>query len=61
MIKEGAGGGHAPDIMTVVAHPNVIPSSTNPTRPYTINTLDVCDFFIIMNLMSKMRRKNPFH
>ncbi|MDX3355271.1 urease subunit alpha [Streptomyces sp. ME01-24h] len=37
---EGAGGGHAPDIMTVVAHPNVLPSSTNPTRPHTVNTVD---------------------
>jgi len=37
---EGAGGGHAPDIITVAAHPNVLPSSTNPTRPYTRNTLD---------------------
>jgi urease len=37
---EGAGGGHAPDIIVVVEHPNVLPSSTNPTRPYTINTLD---------------------
>ena len=37
---EGAGGGHAPDIITVAAHPNVLPSSTNPTRPYTLNTLD---------------------
>ncbi|RFZ55558.1 urease subunit alpha [Mycobacterium liflandii] len=37
---EGAGGGHAPDIITVAAHPNVLPSSTNPTRPYTVNTLD---------------------
>ncbi|MBP2452115.1 urease subunit alpha [Mycolicibacterium lutetiense] len=37
---EGAGGGHAPDIITVAAHPNVLPSSTNPTRPHTINTLD---------------------
>jgi urease subunit alpha len=36
---EGAGGGHAPDIITVAGHPNVLPSSTNPTRPYTINTL----------------------
>lgn len=36
---EGAGGGHAPDIITVAAHPNVLPSSTNPTRPYTGNTL----------------------
>ncbi|MCK0208862.1 urease subunit alpha [Starkeya koreensis] len=37
---EGAGGGHAPDIMKVVGLPNVLPSSTNPTRPFTINTLD---------------------
>jgi len=37
---EGAGGGHAPDIMKVCGYPNVIPSSTNPTRPYTINTID---------------------
>ncbi|KAK3115601.1 Urease [Teratosphaeriaceae sp. CCFEE 6253] len=37
---EGAGGGHAPDIISVVEHPNVLPSSTNPTRPYTANTLD---------------------
>lgn len=36
---EGAGGGHAPDIIKVASHPNVIPSSTNPTRPYTVNTL----------------------
>lgn len=36
---EGAGGGHAPDIITVAGHPNVLPSSTNPTRPYTRNTL----------------------
>ena len=37
---EGAGGGHAPDIIRVVGEPNVLPSSTNPTRPYTVNTLD---------------------
>ncbi|KXX56860.1 urease subunit alpha [Rhodococcus sp. LB1] len=37
---EGAGGGHAPDIITVAAHGNVLPSSTNPTRPHTVNTLD---------------------
>lgn len=37
---EGAGGGHAPDIITVAAHPNVLPSSTNPTRPHTVNTID---------------------
>jgi urease subunit alpha len=37
---EGAGGGHAPDIITVVSHPNVLPSSTNPTRPHTLNTVE---------------------
>ena len=37
---EGAGGGHAPDIIRACGEPNVIPSSTNPTRPFTINTLD---------------------
>jgi urease subunit alpha len=37
---EGAGGGHAPDIITVAAAPNVLPSSTNPTRPHTVNTID---------------------
>jgi urease subunit alpha len=37
---EGAGGGHAPDIITIAAEPHVLPSSTNPTRPHTINTLD---------------------
>ncbi|UGT56332.1 urease subunit alpha [Nocardia asteroides] len=37
---EGAGGGHAPDIITVASHLNVLPSSTNPTRPHTVNTLD---------------------
>jgi urease subunit alpha len=37
---EGAGGGHAPDIIKVVSQPNVIPSSTNPTMPYTVNTIE---------------------
>src|SRR6478735_8472439 len=37
---EGAGGGHAPDIMEMASFPNVLPSSTNPTRPYTVNTLE---------------------
>jgi urease subunit alpha len=37
---EGAGGGHAPDIITVVGLPNILPSSTNPTRPHTVNTID---------------------
>ena len=38
--SEGAGGGHAPDILRVCGEPNVLPSSTNPTRPHTVNTLD---------------------
>jgi urease subunit alpha len=38
--SEGAGGGHAPDILRVVGEPCVLPSSTNPTRPFTVNTLD---------------------
>jgi urease subunit alpha len=37
---EGAGGGHAPDIITVAGQPNFLPSSTNPTRPHTVNTID---------------------
>ena len=37
---EGAGGGHAPDILKVVGMPNILPSSTNPTNPYTVNTLE---------------------
>ena len=36
---EGAGGGHAPDILKIASEPNVLPSSTNPTRPFTVNTL----------------------
>ena len=38
--SEGAGGGHAPDILRVCSEANVLPSSTNPTRPYTVNTID---------------------
>ncbi|MGD1982344.1 MAG: urease subunit alpha [Chromatiaceae bacterium] len=37
---EGAGGGHAPDIIKAAGQPNILPSSTNPTRPYTVNTVD---------------------
>ena len=50
---EGAGGGHAPDIITVCGLPNVIPSSTNPTRPYARNTLDKhldVSFFLIADV-----------
>ena len=37
---EGAGGGHAPDLIKSASYPNVLPSSTNPTLPYTVNTID---------------------
>ena len=51
---EGAGGGHAPDIISVVEHGNVLPSSTNPTRPYTHNTLDEhLDMVMICHHLSK--------
>ena len=51
---EGAGGGHAPDIISVVEHSNVLPSSTNPTRPYTRNTLDEhLDMLMICHHLSK--------
>ncbi|KAI9892689.1 MAG: Urease [Vezdaea aestivalis] len=51
---EGAGGGHAPDIISVVEHPNVLPSSTNPTRPFTINTLDEhLDMLMVCHHLSK--------
>ena len=51
---EGAGGGHAPDIISVVEHGNVLPSSTNPTRPYTHNTLDEhLDMLMVCHHLSK--------
>ena len=51
---EGAGGGHAPDIIKVVEHENVLPSSTNPTRPYTRNTLDEhLDMLMVCHHLSK--------
>ncbi|CAK7214173.1 Urease [Sporothrix curviconia] len=51
---EGAGGGHAPDIISVVGEPNVLPSSTNPTRPYTVNTLDEhLDMLMVCHHLSK--------
>lgn len=40
LVSEGAGGGHAPDIIKVCGVKNVLPSSTNPTRPFTSNTID---------------------
>jgi urease subunit alpha len=51
--SEGAGGGHAPDILRVCAEPNVLPSSTNPTMPYTVNTLDEhLDMLIVCHHLS---------
>ncbi len=51
---EGAGGGHAPDIISVVEHENVLPSSTSPTRPFTINTLDEhLDMLMVCHHLSK--------
>lgn len=51
---EGAGGGHAPDIISVVEHSNVLPSSTNPTRPFTRNTLDEhLDMLMVCHHLSK--------
>ncbi|KAK2736857.1 Urease [Myotisia sp. PD_48] len=51
---EGAGGGHAPDIISVVEKANVLPSSTNPSRPYTLNTLDEhLDMVMVCHHLSK--------
>ena len=51
---EGAGGGHAPDILRVAGEPNVLPSSTNPTRPFTVNTLDEhLDMLMVCHHLSK--------
>ncbi|PHH79313.1 hypothetical protein CDD82_2478 [Ophiocordyceps australis] len=51
---EGAGGGHAPDIISVVEHSNVLPASTNPTRPFTRNTLDEhLDMLMVCHHLSK--------
>ena len=52
--SEGAGGGHAPDILRVVGYPNVLPSSTNPTMPYTVNTLEEhLDMLMVCHHLSK--------
>jgi urease subunit alpha len=51
---EGAGGGHAPDIIKVCSLPNVLPSSTNPTRPFTVNTLEEhLDMLIVCHHLDK--------
>jgi urease subunit alpha len=51
---EGAGGGHAPDILRICGEPHVIPSSTNPTRPFTVNTLEEhLDMLMVCHHLSK--------
>lgn len=51
---EGAGGGHAPDIIKAAMYPNVLPGSTNPTRPYTVNTIDEhLDMLMVCHHLSK--------
>ncbi len=54
---EGAGGGHAPDIIRLCGLPNVIPSSTNPTRPYTVNTIE--EHLDMLMVCHHLRRKVP--
>lgn len=54
---EGAGGGHAPDIMAIAALPNVLPSSTNPTRPYTTDTTD--NLFYMTTVTHHLNPQNP--
>ncbi|OJH42470.1 urease subunit alpha [Cystobacter ferrugineus] len=57
--SEGAGGGHAPDIIRVCAAPNVLPSSTNPTRPYTVNTLDEhLDMLMVCHHLKKENKED---
>ena len=63
---EGAGGGHAPDIIKVAGLPNVLPSSTNPTRPYTVNTIDehldmlmVCHHLVAVDPGGSRLRREP--
>jgi urease subunit alpha len=54
---EGAGGGHAPDLMAIAALPNVLPSSTNPTRPYTTDTTD--NLFWMVTVTHHLNPANP--
>ncbi|GIY43999.1 urease subunit alpha, partial [Caerostris extrusa] len=57
---EGAGGGHAPDIIRVCSEPNCIPSSTNPTRPYTRNTVDEhLDMLLVCHHLDKNLKEDP--
>jgi urease subunit alpha len=54
---EGAGGGHAPDVMAIAALPNVLPSSTNPTKPYTTDTTD--NLFYMTTVTHHLNPQNP--
>lgn len=54
---EGAGGGHAPDVMAIAALPNILPSSTNPTRPYTTDTTD--NLFYMTTVTHHLNPQNP--
>lgn len=55
---EGAGGGHAPDIIRAAAAPNILPSSTNPTMPFTVNTLDEhLDMLMVCHHLDKIYRR----
>lgn len=54
---EGAGGGHAPDVMVMAGLPNVLPSSTNPTRPFTTDTLD--NLFYMTTVTHHLDPQNP--
>lgn len=56
---EGAGGGHAPDIIKIAAYPNVLPSSTNPTMPFTVNTVDEhLDMLMVCHHLDKRIRED---
>lgn len=54
---EGAGGGHAPDIIKMASYPNILPSSTNPTRPFTVNTID--EHMDMLMVCHHLRRNVP--
>ncbi len=57
---EGAGGGHAPDIIKVCGLPNVLPSSTNPTRPFTVNTIDEhLDMLMVCHHLDPSHHRRP--
>lgn len=56
---EGAGGGHAPDIIKVAMYPNVLPASTNPTRPFTVNTVDEhLDMLMVCHHLSRQIKED---